>query len=102
MKHGIAECVYSVLRSPAFSLSCASLQEASLQLGRVQGCAALHEKHADLLVDTPLLFVPNGEKELILERYEHLVGQPYELLSFLAEENVDVESLKKKLSSSGE
>ena len=98
LKQGIAECVRFVLRSPAFGLSCASLQEASIQLGRVQGCSASHEVYADVLAGKPLLYAPGGEKEVILSRYDALVEQPYDLLTFLASGASDVESLKKKLS----
>ena len=98
LKQGIAECVRLVLRSPSFGLSCASLQEASIQLGRVQGCAATHEVYADALVGKPLLYAPSDEKETILSRYNALVEQPYDLLELLASGIPDVESLKKRLS----
>ena len=101
LKIGVAGVVRSILRSSAFGVSCASFQEASIRLGRVQGCAALLEAYPKALAVKPLLYSYAGEKELIMERYTHLVEQLYEILSLLAAENVDVETLKKKLVGDG-
>ena len=101
LKTGVAGVVRAILRSGAFGVSCASLQEASIRLGRVQGCAALVEACPEVLAGKSLPYSYDGEKELIMERYTHLVEQPYEILTLLAAENVDVETLKKKLVDDG-
>ena len=97
LEHGIVECVRSVLHSNTFAMNCASLQEASIQLGRVQGCLAMQEKYTEVLGDKGVVYAYDGEKELILERFKNLVEHSYELLSFLADGEVDVEALKKRL-----
>ena len=98
---GIPACIHSVLRSDAFGISCASLQEASMALGQANAWLVLKEKYSSFLADEPDLFSAVGLKELILERYGHLVNQDYDLVRFLSTEDVDVESLKRKLESLG-
>ncbi|KAL4568435.1 hypothetical protein LXL04_024048 [Taraxacum kok-saghyz] len=99
---GIPSCVRSVLRSDAFDENCTSLQEASMKLGQANAYAMLKDKYPSFFADKPDLFPVSGVKELVLERYEVLVNQEYELLQFrAATTDVDVELLKKKLESSG-
>ncbi|KAL4571396.1 hypothetical protein LXL04_018155 [Taraxacum kok-saghyz] len=98
---GISACIRSVLQSDAFGESCASLQEASMKLGQANAYAILKDKYPSFFADKADLFPVSGVKELILERYELLVNQEYELLKFLSAKDMDVELLKKKLASLG-
>ena len=98
LRYGVEACVRSVLRSETFGESMAALQESSIELSRVQGCVATQKEYADVLGEKPLVFERHGGKELVLGRYKKMVEQPYELLTFLADESVDVEALKNKLS----
>ena len=70
-----------------------------MEYGRVHGCVATQQRYPDLLGDKELVFPRHGtsEKEIVLGRYKKMVEQPYELLTFLAGGNVDVDALKKKL-----
>ena len=99
LHHGVDACVRFVLRSDLFGESVAALQEASMEYGRVHGCVATQQRYPDLLGDKELVFPRHGtsEKEIVLGRYKKMVEQPYELLTFLAGGNVDVDALKKKL-----
>ena len=100
LRYGVEACVRSVLRSDLFGESVADLQEASMEYGRVHGCVATQQRYPDLLGDKELVFPRGGtsQKEIVLGPFKKMVEQPYELLTFLADDSVDVDALKKKLS----
>ena len=100
LRYGVEACVRFILRSDLFGESVAALQESSMEYGRVHGCVATQQRYPDLLGDKELVFPRHGtsEREIVLGRFKKMVEQPYELLSFLANDSVDVDALKKKLS----
>ena len=101
MKVGIPACVRSVLRSEAFGKRCAHLQEASVEYGRAAACAVLREKYGDAMGVDPPMFVSDGVESRIMDRFGILVNGEYELVKFVADGAIDVETLKKKLEASG-
>ena len=94
---GIPSCIRTVLHSNSFAAGCASLQEASYRLGQSDAFEAVKKKHPAIAADTSLSYPAEGLKELMLQRFNAMVDQDFELLQFLAGEGVDADALRKKL-----
>ena len=91
----------SVLKCEAFGHRCAHLQEASVEYGRAHACEALRAKYSDAMGADPPMFTSEGVEKRIMDRFGALVNGEYELVKFVTDEAVDVETLKKKLEASG-
>ena len=65
--------------------------------GQSDAFEAVKKKHPAIAADTSLSYPAEGLKELMLQRFNAMVDQDFELLQFLAREGVDADALRKKL-----